>query len=173
MSVLAELRAGDAERVGLGRLATYAAPVVGLSSPLFLVQFFFLKYATDVLLMAPAVVALIFGLGRAWDAVTDPLVGAWSDGTRSRIGRRRPWMLAGIPLLLACYAMVWLPPAELATWQLRLWVAVGLFGFFTGFTAYIVIGVTLEERTLIELHGVSYVEYRRNVRALVPFPGRR
>lgn len=126
------------DRIGFGALLTYAAPIVGLTAPLFLVQFFFLKYATDVLLMAPAVVALIFGLGRAWDAVTDPLVGAWSDGTRTRLGRRRPWMLAGIPVTLACYLMIWTPPADLGPNALRLWVGVGLFGFFTGFTAYVV-----------------------------------
>lgn len=128
----------EPERVGLRVLATYSVPIVGLTSPLFLVQFFFLIYATDVLLMAPAAVALIFGLSRAWDAVTDPIVGAWSDGTRSRWGRRRPWMLAGIPVMLACYLMIWISPAELSTWQLRFWVGAALFGFFTGFTAYLV-----------------------------------
>jgi GPH family glycoside/pentoside/hexuronide:cation symporter len=127
-----------AERIGFGPLLTYSAPIVGLSAPLFLVQFFFLKYATDVLLMAPVVVALIFGLGRAWDAVTDPIVGAWSDGTRTRLGRRRPWMLAGIPVMLASYVMIWVPPADLGPTALRLWVGAGLFGFFTGFTAYLV-----------------------------------
>jgi GPH family glycoside/pentoside/hexuronide:cation symporter len=131
-------RSAGAERLDFGTLLSYSAPIVGLTAPLFLVQFFFLKYATDVLLMAPAMVALIFGLSRAWDAVTDPIVGAWSDGTRSRMGRRRPWMLAGIPVLLACYVMIWVPPPDLGTNELRLWVGVGLFGFFTGFTAYLV-----------------------------------
>lgn len=141
--------APDAERVGFRVLLTYSAPIFGLTAPLFFVQFFFLKYATDVLLMAPAVVALIFGLGRAWDAVTDPVVGAWSDGTRSRLGRRRPWMFVGIPVMLACYLMIWIPPADLGVAALRVWVGVALFGFFTGFTAYIVphmsLGLELSE----------------------------
>ena len=141
--------ARKAERVDFSVLLTYSAPIVGLSAPLFLVQFFFLNYATDVLLMAPAAVALIFGLGRAWDAVTDPVVGAWSDGTRSRLGRRRPWMFIGIPIMLASYLMIWIPPAGLGVTELRIWVAVALFGFFTGFTAYIVphmsLGVELSE----------------------------
>ena len=38
-------------------------------------------------------------IGAAWDAVTDPLVGGLSDHSRSRFGRRRPFMLAvAIPL---------------------------------------------------------------------------
>jgi protein-S-isoprenylcysteine O-methyltransferase Ste14 len=40
-------------------------------------------------------------------------------------------------------------------------------------TTFIVIGVTIEERTLVALHGDDYREYRRNVGALVPLPGRR
>jgi len=42
-----------------------------------------------------------------------------------------------------------------------------------GMTAYVVIGVMIEERTLVTLHGDNYREYRRRVGALVPFPGKR
>jgi len=42
-----------------------------------------------------------------------------------------------------------------------------------GFTIYIVIGVSIEERSLVERHGESYRAYRRKVAALVPVPGRR
>ena len=128
----------EPERAEWRVIGAYAAPVFGLASPLFFVQFFFLKYATDVLLMAPAVVALIFGLSRLWDAITDPIVGVWSDGTRTRLGRRRPWMLAGIPVVLLGFVMIWVPPRDLGDVALGLWVAVALLVFFTGFTAWIV-----------------------------------
>ncbi len=42
-----------------------------------------------------------------------------------------------------------------------------------GLTAYIIVGVIIEERTLVAIHGDGYREYRRKVAALVPFPGRR
>jgi protein-S-isoprenylcysteine O-methyltransferase Ste14 len=42
-----------------------------------------------------------------------------------------------------------------------------------GLTAYIVVGVAIEERTLVATHGEGYRAYRRSVPALVPFPGRR
>ena len=48
----------------------FGGPVFALSGTLFFVQFFFLKFATDVLLIAPAVVGTLFALGRAWDAIT-------------------------------------------------------------------------------------------------------
>jgi len=126
--------AASGVRVGWGPLLTYALPVSAFSFYLFFVQFYFLKFATDVLLLPPAI-SLLFGAGRLWDAVTDPLVGTWSDRTRARLGRRRPWMLAGVPLLAAFFLMVWRPPA----WEqgpLILWLAVALAGFYASYTIY-------------------------------------
>ncbi len=110
--------------------------MLGLSVPLFFVQVYFLNYATDVLLVAPAVVGGLFAIGRLWDAVTDPIVGFLSDRTRTRLGRRRPWMLAALPLLMAFFAMLWMPPATLAGGRLVAWVGIALFGFYTAYTLY-------------------------------------
>ena len=69
-------------------LALYGAPLVGVYFAMVLFIAYISKYATDVLLMAPAVVGLIFGVGRLWDAFTDPVAGYLSDRTRLRLGRR-------------------------------------------------------------------------------------
>ena len=45
-----------------------------------------------------AAIGFVFFLARGWDAVIDPLVGNLSDGTRSRWGRRKPWMAIGTPI---------------------------------------------------------------------------
>jgi GPH family glycoside/pentoside/hexuronide:cation symporter len=126
----------EGDRVPLGTLLSWGPPIVGLSSALFFLQFFFLNFATDVLLIAPAVVGGLFAAGRLWDAVSDPIVGTYSDRTRTRLGRRRPWMLAGIPLLVLFTWMIWVPPAALSGTALVVWVAVALFGFYTAFTIY-------------------------------------
>ena len=55
---------------------------------------YLMKYATDVLLIAPATMGILIAAARLWDGVTDPLVGYLSDRTRSRIGRRRIWLYA-------------------------------------------------------------------------------
>ena len=126
----------EPERVGMGALLAWGPPVLGLSSALFYVQFFFLNYATDVLLLSPAIVGVLFATGRLWDALSDPIVGTLSDRTRTRLGRRRPWMLAAIPLLLVFVWMLWVPPVALEGAALVAWVGVALFGFYTAYTVY-------------------------------------
>ena len=59
--------------------------------------------------------------------------------------------------------MIWVPPVDLSTWQLRLWVAVGLFGFFTGFTAYIVPHMSLGAELSEDHHDRSRVFGARQI----------
>ena len=54
---------------------------------------------------------LAFGqpLLKILDVVTDPLVGEWSDRTRSRMGKRRPWILFGSIALGILFPLSWMP----------------------------------------------------------------
>ncbi len=80
---------------------------------------------------SPAVVGLAMAAGRIVDAAADPLVAHWSDGLRSRFGRRRPFILAASPLLAACFILLWYPPAAEPTRAngLYLTIVLGLFFF--------------------------------------------
>ncbi len=122
-------------RVPAKVLLTWAPPLLALSAPFFFVQFYFLNFATDVLLLPPLAVSGIFASARAWDAISDPIVGTWSDRTSTRLGRRRPWMFAGIPLYGVALWMIWSPP-DLPPLELSVWVAVGMFAFYSAFTMY-------------------------------------
>ena len=51
--------------------------------------------------------------GVAIDALFDPLLGQWSDGVRTRLGRRHPFMFASAPLALIAGFLFWRPPAGL------------------------------------------------------------
>ncbi|MBW2386082.1 MAG: MFS transporter [Deltaproteobacteria bacterium] len=135
--VEAQQSSGTAPATGvrLGTLLAYAPPIVGLSAPLFMVQFYFLNFATDVLLLSPFVVAVLFATGRVWDAISDPIVGTLSDRTRTRLGRRRPWMLAGILPLMLSLLMIWSPP-DLSAGMLYVWLTLALFTFYTAFTMF-------------------------------------
>ncbi|MGH0029654.1 MAG: MFS transporter [Myxococcota bacterium] len=115
----------------------YAVPALGSTAPAFLVQFYFLAFATDVLLIAPATVGAILAAGRIWDAVTDPLAGYASDRTRSRWGRRRPWLAVAGPASALAFLALWSPPAALqSSGALAAWSAVALFLFTAATTGW-------------------------------------
>ncbi len=60
--------------------------------------------------MSPALVGLLGALPRLTDAVTDPLMGYVSDNTRSRWGRRRPYIFIGAIAVGLVFALLWQLP---------------------------------------------------------------
>ena len=53
---------------------------------------------------------LLLTVSRTLEAFDDPLIGHWSDVTRSPWGRRLPFVVAGTPFLVVTFALLWLPP---------------------------------------------------------------
>lgn len=84
-------------------------PLAILLLPLFITVPTF--YADD-LGLGFATVGLILLFARAWDVVTDPLIGILSDRTYTRFGRRRPWLLAGAPVMVIGAWALFRPPAD-------------------------------------------------------------
>jgi len=64
----------------------------------------------DKLGLSAAFYALARTVYAFWDAVNDPLFGHLSDRTKTPLGRRRPWLLLGIPLFLLFYLLVFFVP---------------------------------------------------------------
>lgn len=96
--------------------------------------FFLNAFLLDVAGLRPGVVAIIFFVSTAWDAITDPIIGNLSDRTRSRWGRRRPWLLFGaIPFGLAFF-LHWLVPDTSAEGLFVYYLIVALL-LKTAFTA--------------------------------------
>ena len=126
------------ERIPASVLIAYALPMAGFSAATATLTLYLLKYSVDVLLVPPAAMGTIFMFARLWDAVTDPVVGQWSDRTSTRWGRRRPWMVAASVPILITLVMIWSPPAELHGWLLVGWMTVGLLLYETAQTAFVV-----------------------------------
>lgn len=59
-----------------------------------IVSTYFMKYLTDVRLVDPMFVAVLFVVARIWDAFNDPFMGMIVDNTRSRWGKFRPWIFS-------------------------------------------------------------------------------
>jgi len=58
------------------------------------------------------VVGLVTVVARLFDAVTDPLIGYVSDRTRSRWGKRKPFVVAGMVIVCVAISFVYMPPAH-------------------------------------------------------------
>jgi Na+/melibiose symporter-like transporter len=117
-------------------LVAYAVLNLGVSflSTLFVVMY--LIFATDRIGVPMLAMGAIFLVAKIWNAIADPIVGSWSDRTRSPLGRRRTWLL-GSMLPFAWFTwMAWAPPERLAGAALVVWVAVSVLGFYSAMTAF-------------------------------------
>lgn len=80
-----------------------------------LLDAFFFTYATLIVGIDPALVGVIGMIARFWDAFTDPLMGTISDNTRTKIGRRRPYILASAGLVIVGLVLLFMPVMNLSS----------------------------------------------------------
>ena len=98
---------------------------------------FLMFFYSDTLRLSPTAVGLMILLSKGWDAITDPAMGYLSDTTRSRRGRRRPYVILGAVPMGVCYALLFWPP-QVGDWAL-LWYMLELsIALYTCFTIYTV-----------------------------------
>jgi GPH family glycoside/pentoside/hexuronide:cation symporter len=91
----------------------YGSGDLGFSITSTIVAAYFAIFLTDVVGVRPGIVAIAIFVGRTWDYVNDPLFGYISDRTRTRWGRRRPFLLFGpIPFAIVFALMWWKPPLQ-------------------------------------------------------------
>ena len=102
------------ERLSFGEKLTYGLGDIAHSAgPGTIVPFWYLFFLTDVAHLEPALAGLTVLIGGMWDAVNDPLIGLLSDRTRTRWGRRRPFLLFGAVPYGILFATMWIvPPIE-------------------------------------------------------------
>lgn len=102
------------EKLTLRSKIAYAVGVLAHSvGPGTIVAFWYLFFLTDVARLNPALAGVTIIVGGAWDAVNDPLIGWLSDRTRTRWGRRRPYLFFGAVPYGATFALMWwVPPIQ-------------------------------------------------------------
>ena len=86
--------------------------------------------------MNPALVGLLGALPRLTDAITDPLMGYISDKTRSRWGRRRPYIFVGAIAVGIIYALLWQLPADKSESFYFWYFLTGSLIFYLGYTVF-------------------------------------
>ena len=100
---------------------------------------FYLFYYIDELGLAVAMATIINVIYAIWDATNDPLVGFLSDNTRTRWGRRRPWLLTGLPFYVGILVLVYAVPKPFLQGNALFWYALLIFFLFEG--AYTIMAV--------------------------------
>jgi GPH family glycoside/pentoside/hexuronide:cation symporter len=84
-------------------------------------------YYTDALGLRHAEAGIAMAVAVFWDAITDPVMGHVSDNTKSRFGRRHPYMLWGGLATIVTYAFLWYVPSVFTgNMDLLFWYLVGI-----------------------------------------------
>lgn len=101
-------------QMALYGVANLPTSIVGLPIALYIPAFY-----SQNLGLSLATIGLLIALSRLTDVFTDPAIGIASDRWQTRFGRRKPWMVMGMPLMLLSLWMLFVPKSAFAisVWQ--------------------------------------------------------
>lgn len=125
------------ERLSLSTKILYGAPNLAGAALIVPILINMPKFYADVVLVPLGFLAIAIALARSLDAISDPAVGWFSDRTRTRWGRRRPYIFVGAPLCAIAFWALMSPPAHLQGREAGLWFAVSFILFFIFHTIFI------------------------------------
>jgi len=98
------------EKLSKKQKLMYGAGDIGFSLTSTILGVYFLFFMIEVVGLRPGIAAIPILIGKIWDFVNDPIFGHISDRTRSRWGRRRPYLLFGALPLAFTFTMLWHKP---------------------------------------------------------------
>lgn len=127
----------EAERPSLGTRVAYGfgAGAYGIKDGGF--SYFLLIFYSQVIGLDARLVGLAITIALVMDAISDPIVGYWSDNFRSRWGRRHPFLYASAIPTAATYFLIWNPPQG--------WSQSGLFWYLLCLAVLIRTSITFYE----------------------------
>jgi Na+/melibiose symporter-like transporter len=105
---------------------SFGFPIAILGYPMTL---FLHPYYAGELGLGLAAISTVLLLSRLTDFVTDPIMGWVSDRTQSRFGRRRPYVLLGLPVMLIGIYKLFLPEPPVDIWYMLIWNMVVYLGW--------------------------------------------
>jgi oligogalacturonide transporter len=106
----------DPAKLSLWRRIGYGLGDIYGGGSTVIVGFYYLYFLTDIVRISPALAGTVILISKVYDSITDPLEGILSDRTRTPLGRRRPYLLLGIPFIFLSFFALFYPvnlPAEL------------------------------------------------------------
>jgi oligogalacturonide transporter len=141
------------------------------------VSFYYLIFLTDVIRISPALAGTVILISKVYDSITDPFEGVLSDRTRTPWGRRRPYLIAGVPLVfLSFFALFY--PINLAEEIQRFIFVICTYLFFSTVISIVMLNynalqseMTLDynERTSLSSIRIFFSTFSSIIAALIPF----
>lgn len=131
-------QARGSERLSSGVKLGYGIADFGMSLCFNLPAFFLLYYFTDVFFIPAAAAGLVLFFAKIWDALISPVMGYISDHTRTRWGRKRPYLAFGAPLAALSIFLVYASP-NIAGEGWRIAYAMGSFTLFCTLMTIIIV----------------------------------
>jgi GPH family glycoside/pentoside/hexuronide:cation symporter len=128
----------ETKRLSLGTKLGFGVCDVGGNLFVTVLGFYLLNFITDNLLLGAGLAGSALLIGKIWDGAIDPFIGTLTDRTRSRLGRRRPWMLAGAISILFLMTLMFTNPHIASQGLLFVWV---LVVYILMVTAYSIISI--------------------------------
>jgi len=114
----------------------WATGEIGVATYIGTTMVFMLYFLTQAAAIPPVTAGLILLVPRIWDALIDPVIGTISDRTRSRMGRRRPFVIAGTLLLGPLFAAMFTVPTELSVTAKTLYLTATYLAASTAYSLF-------------------------------------
>lgn len=120
-------------KVPFWRKLAYAAPAYALAVVGIPVYVYLPKFYTDVVGINVILLGYILFSVRIFDAITDPVIGYLSDRTRTRFGRRRPYIAVGTVFIALMMILLFNPPQASPSFE-TVWFGITIYALFLFWT---------------------------------------
>ena len=120
------------------QIFAYGMPGIAVTMSMVLLMMYVPKFYADIVGVDLAFISLVILVSRLLDAITDPLIGSLSDKTKSKWGRRRPWIFISSFVLGITLLLIASPPVEFTANQATIYFGVLMILVFTWLTTFIV-----------------------------------
>jgi len=114
----------------------WGSGALGVSVLMNAFSFLILFYMISVLKIEPALAGTLVFLTKLADVFSDPVIGLWSDRIKTKIGRRRPFLLPGAVISGASFALIFTTPVFDSQWLTISYVFVAMLIYTIGYTMF-------------------------------------
>ena len=104
----------------------------GLALPLAMIGYpiaiWLIPFYSEVTKFQLSLLADILLLARFTDVITDPIIGQLADSTKSKFGRRKPWIILGLPLMMLSVYFLFVPNEDVTIYYFLMWIVLMYLG---------------------------------------------